>query len=66
MNDELLAAIALWTHWKSDLEGCLRKASHGKRLISLGDHDADFRCCAALDQLPVIPSQFEVGVLRAL
>ena len=32
-------------------EACLRTASHGQRLIRLGDHDDDFRCCAGLDQL---------------
>ena len=65
MNDELTAALALWDRWKNDLEGCLRLASHGKRLAGLGNHDNDFKFCSSLDQLPVIPTQAEPGVLRA-
>ena len=65
INDELSAALALWDRWKNDRESCLRLASHGKRLIGLGDHDADFRFCAELDNLPVVPTQVERGVLRA-
>ena len=64
-NDELMAAIALWDQWKQNPEGCLRAASHGQRLIRLGDHDADFLCCAGLDQLNVVPTQVEPGVLKA-
>ncbi len=64
-NDEMLAALALWQHWRQDPEGCLRAASHGQRLISLGDHDADFRCCAAVDSLRVVPTQTSPGVLEA-
>ena len=64
-NDELSAAVALWQHWRNDPEACLRTASHGQRLIGLGDHDADFRCCAGLDQLSVVPTQIEPGVLKA-
>ncbi len=63
VNDELIAALALWNVWQADLEGCLRKASHGKRLAGLGNHDADFRCCAELDRLNVVPKQVELGVL---
>ena len=65
-NDELQAALALWRQWEHDPEGCLRTASHGQRLIGLGNHDADFRCCAGLDQLSVVPTQVEPGVLRAI
>jgi len=64
-NDEMLAALALWQQWRHDTETCLRAASHGQRLIGLGDHDADFRCCAAVDSLTVVPQQHEPGVLRA-
>ncbi len=64
-NDETLAALALWERWREDPEGCLRAASHGQRLIRLGDHDADFRRCAAVDDLTVVPMQAETGVLRA-
>ena len=63
-NDEMTAALALWAQWKHDPEAGLRAASHGQRLMRLGDHDADFRCCAGLDQLDVVPKQHEPGVLR--
>ncbi|MGB1775951.1 MAG: 2-phosphosulfolactate phosphatase family protein [Synechococcus sp.] len=63
-NDEMTAALALWSQWKHDPEACLRTASHGQRLMRLGNHDADFSCCAALDQLDVVPTQHEPGVLR--
>jgi 2-phosphosulfolactate phosphatase len=64
-NDEMLAALALWQQWRHDTETCLRAASHGQRLIGLGDHDADFACCAAVDSLALVPIQAEPGVLRA-
>lgn len=65
-NDEMQAAVVLWERWKSDPEACLRLATHGQRLIRIGNHDADFRCCAGLDQLAVVPTQVERGVLRAV
>ncbi len=64
-NDEMLAALALWQQWRQDPETCLRVASHGQRLIGLGDHDADLACCSAVDTLQVVPEQTEPGVLRA-
>jgi 2-phosphosulfolactate phosphatase len=64
-NDEALAALALWQQWHLDTETCLRAASHGQRLIRLGNHDADFACCAAVDSLTIVPTQAEPGVLRA-
>ncbi len=64
-NDEMLAALALWQQWRHDTETCLRSASHGQRLIGLGNHDADFACCAAVDSLEIVPIQVEPGVLRA-
>ena len=66
INDELHSAMALWNRWENDLEGCLRIASHGQRLAGIGNHDDDFSCCAALDNLNVVPTQVEPGVLRAL
>ena len=65
-NDEMQAALALWAQWKHDPEACLRTASHGQRLTRLGNHDADFSCCAGLDQLSVVPTQTEPGVLRSI
>ncbi|MFN9660270.1 MAG: 2-phosphosulfolactate phosphatase family protein, partial [Cyanobacteriota bacterium] len=64
-NDEMLAALALWQQWRHDTETCLRAASHGQRLLAIGDHDADFVCCAAVDSLAIVPVQAEPGVLRA-
>jgi 2-phosphosulfolactate phosphatase len=64
-NDEMLAALALWQQWHLDTETCLRAASHGQRLIGLGNHDADFVCCAAVDSLQIVPFQAEPGVLKA-
>ena len=64
-NDEMLAALALWQQWHLDTETCLRTASHGQRLIKLGDHDTDFACCAAVDSLQLVPFQAEPGVLKA-
>jgi 2-phosphosulfolactate phosphatase len=64
-NDEMLAALALWQDWRRDTETCLRAASHGQRLIALGDHDADLACCAAVDSLEIVPIQAEPGVLRS-
>ena len=65
-NDEMQAALVLWERWQSNPEACLRLATHGQRLIGIGNHDADFRCCAGLDELAVVPTQVERGVLRAV
>ena len=64
-NDEMEAALSLWHTWASDTETCLRIASHGKRLISIGNHDEDFKCCSSIDQLSVVPKQQKEGVLCA-
>ena len=64
-NDEALAALALWQQWHTDTETCLRAASHGQRLIGIGNHDADFACCAAVDNLTIVPTQTSPGVLQA-
>ena len=65
-NDEATAAVALWQQWRYDPEDCLRTASHGQRLIRLGDHDDDFRFCAGVDQLSVVPTQQSPGVLQVI
>jgi 2-phosphosulfolactate phosphatase len=64
-NDEALAALALWQQWRHDTETCLRAASHGQRLIGIGNHDADFACCAAVDGLTIVPTQTSPGVIQA-
>jgi 2-phosphosulfolactate phosphatase len=64
-NDEALAALALWQQWQLQPEACLRAASHGQRLIGLGNHDADFACCAAVDSLTIVPTQSMPGLIEA-
>tara|TARA_B100001250_G_scaffold392990_1_gene395309 strand:+ start:194 stop:925 length:732 start_codon:yes stop_codon:yes gene_type:complete len=63
VNDELHSALALWSYWKDDLLGCLHKATHGKRLKAIGNHDEDFACCSDLDKIEVVPTQSAPGVL---
>ena len=65
MNDELNSALALWNFWKEDILKCLKTATHGKRLTSIGDYEDDFKCCAQLDCLNIVPMQFEENVIRA-
>ena len=43
LNDELQAALSLWNFWKNDILKCLKTATHGKRLTSLGDYEDDFK-----------------------
>ncbi|KKZ12300.1 MAG: 2-phosphosulfolactate phosphatase [Candidatus Synechococcus spongiarum SP3] len=62
-NDEMTAAAALWQTWRHNPEACLRLATHGQRLQRLGNHDADFRCCAGVNSLAVVPTQMRPGVL---
>ena len=65
LNDELHAALALWQYWENDILKCLKTATHGKRLTSLGDYEDDLKCCSELDCLDIVPAQFERGVIRA-
>ena len=65
INDELQAALALWNFWKNDILKCLKTATHGKRLTSIGDYEEDLKCCAELDCLDIVPAQVERGVIRA-
>ena len=64
-NDELQASLALWKFWENDILRCLKTATHGKRLTSLGDYEDDFKCCSELDCLDIVPTQVERGVIRA-
>ena len=64
-NDEMEASLALWNYLKNDILGCLKIATHGKRLTSLGDYEDDFKCCSELDCLDIVPIQAERGVIRA-
>ncbi|MDC3077813.1 2-phosphosulfolactate phosphatase family protein [Prochlorococcus sp. AH-716-O05] len=65
LNDELQSSLALWDAWKNDILKCLKTATHGKRLTSLGDYEDDFKCCSELDCLDIVPIQVERGVIRA-
>ncbi len=65
VNDELNAALALWYFWKDDVLKCLKTATHGKRLASIGDYEDDFKCCSQIDCLDIVPTQVERGVIRA-
>ena len=64
-NDELQAALALWYFWENNILQCLKTATHGKRLTSLGDYEDDLKCCSELDCLDIVPTQIERGVIRA-
>ena len=65
VNDELNSALALWHYWKEDILKCLKTATHGKRLTSIGNYEDDFKCCSQLDCLNIVPTQVEKGVIRA-
>ena len=61
-NDEVIAAVALYSQWQGNLLEMFRQASHGQRLLRLNsDQDLDY--CAQTDTLDVLPIQTEPGVL---
>ncbi len=62
-NDEVIAAIALYTQWQDQLLELFHQASHGKRLLRLNCQE-DLKYCAQLDILDVLPIQQEPGVLK--
>ncbi len=66
INDEMTAALALWSYWEADIEACLRKSTHGQRLERLGNHDDDFLCCSEIDKISIVPVQREKGILFSL
>tara|TARA_Y100001968_G_C19407080_1_gene744265 strand:- start:424 stop:1155 length:732 start_codon:yes stop_codon:yes gene_type:complete len=66
INDELNSALALWSLWRNDIEGCLRIATHGQRLEGIGNHDDDFLCCSQIDKIKTVPTQTDLGVIRAI
>lgn len=63
-NDEVIGAVALYTHWQDKLLEMLHQSSHGKRLLGLNAHE-DLRYCAQTDTLDVLPIQKEPGVLAS-
>lgn len=61
-NDEVIAAIALYSQWQDKLLELFHHSSHGQRLLKLGG-DEDLKYCATTDMLEVLPIQKEPGVL---
>ena len=61
-NDEVIAAIALYTQWQEQLLEMFRQSSHGQRLLRL-QCDEDLKYCAQTDTVDVLPIQTEPGVL---
>lgn len=63
-NDEVIAAIALYSQWQDRLLELFYQASHGRRLLRL-DCQEDLKYCAQIDILDVLPMQKEPGVLKS-
>jgi 2-phosphosulfolactate phosphatase len=61
-NDEVAAAIALYTQWQDNLLALFHLASHGQRLLKLNNLE-DLKYCAQTDILDVLPVQREKSVL---
>ena len=61
-NDEVIAAIALYSQWQDRLLDLFRQASHGQRLLRL-NCDEDLKYCAIVDLLDVLPIQKEPAIL---
>lgn len=61
-NDEVIAAIALYSNWQEQLLEMFRQSSHGQRLLRL-NCDQDLKYCAETDILEVLPIQKQPGVL---
>ncbi len=61
-NDEVLAAIALYSQWKDDLLKMFHSCSHGQRLLRLHCED-DLKYCAQIDSVDILPIQKEPGIL---
>ncbi len=61
-NDELIASLALYRHWQSQLPELLAHSSHGQRLLGLDGHE-DMAYCSALDVIDVLPMQKQKGIL---
>ena len=61
-NDEVVASVSLYQQWQQRLLDLLKLASHGQRLLRLGNIE-DLEYCAQLDILKVLPTQREIGIL---
>jgi len=64
-NDEAVAALSLYQHWRDRLFELLCLASHGQRLLRLNPALAeDIRYAVRLNHCPVLPRQTQAGVLQ--
>lgn len=63
-NDEVIAAIALYSQWQHNLLDLFKQSSHGQRLLRL-NCDADLAYCAQTDVINTLPIQTEPGVLKS-
>jgi 2-phosphosulfolactate phosphatase len=63
-NDEVIAAIALFSQWQDNLLEMFHQCSHGQRLLRLGCAE-DLKYCSRLDSLDILPIQKEPGLLKA-
>ncbi|MGB5593202.1 MAG: 2-phosphosulfolactate phosphatase family protein [Crocosphaera sp.] len=61
-NDEVIAAMALYSQWHDNLLEMFHRCSHGQRLLRLNCHE-DLQYCAQSDIIDVLPIQKEPGVL---
>ena len=61
-NDEVIAAIALYTQWQDNLLEMFKHSTHGQRLLRLNG-DEDLQYCAKSDIIGLLPIQKEPGVL---
>lgn len=64
-NDEVIAAIALYSQWETNLLQMFGLSSHGQRLLRLNSH-ADLEYCAKMNTLNILPIQKEPGVIIGL
>jgi len=64
-NDEVIAAVALYSQWQDKLLELFYQASHGQRLLGLGCEE-DLKYCASLDIINTLPIQREPGLLVKL
>jgi 2-phosphosulfolactate phosphatase len=64
-NDEVIGALALYTHWQDKLVTLYEKSTHGQRLLRLNCQE-DLKYCASSDIVDVLPIQKEAGVLIKL
>lgn len=64
-NDEVVAAIALYSQWSDKLLELFHQASHGQRLLRLDGHE-DLKYCSQTDVVDTIPIQKEPGLLVKL